>query len=142
MTMQGSSPMKRRVPKPRDLAPLMQFKKPQFDAKKRRLDAAAGRSVRYSLDLLPSNSPAFLTEPDAFTELVAGAIATETGRRPVLSTTGGTSDARFIKDACPVLEFGLVGQTMHQTDECVPIADLNRLTAIYTRVLAAYFADR
>ncbi|MCJ2036653.1 succinyl-diaminopimelate desuccinylase [Methylobacterium sp. J-068] len=108
-----------------------------------RLDRAAGRSVRYTLDLLPSNSPAFLTEPDAFTELVAGAIATETGRRPVLSTTGGTSDARFIKDACPVIEFGLVGQTMHQTDECVPVADLNRLTAIYTRVLAAYFgADR
>ncbi|MCK2054462.1 succinyl-diaminopimelate desuccinylase [Methylobacterium sp. 37f] len=104
-----------------------------------RLDAAAGRSVRYHLDLLPSNSPAFLTEPDAFTELVAGAIATETGRRPVLSTTGGTSDARFIKDSCPVIEFGLVGQTMHQTDECVPVADLNRLTAIYTRVLAAYF---
>ena len=107
-----------------------------------RLDAAAGRSVRYSLELLPSNSPAFLTEPDAFTELVAGAIATETGRRPVLSTTGGTSDARFIKEACPVIEFGLVGQTMHQTDECVPVADLNRLTAIYTRVLAAYFAGR
>lgn len=104
-----------------------------------RLDAAAGRSVRYHLDLLPSNSPAFLTEPDAFTELVAGAIVTETGRRPVLSTTGGTSDARFIKDSCPVIEFGLVGQTMHQTDECVPVADLNRLTAIYTRVLAAYF---
>jgi succinyl-diaminopimelate desuccinylase len=104
-----------------------------------RLAAAAGRSVRYTLDLLPSNSPAFLTEPDAFTELVAGAIATETGRRPVLSTTGGTSDARFIKDACPVIEFGLVGQTMHQTDECVPVADLNRLTAIYTRVLASYF---
>jgi succinyl-diaminopimelate desuccinylase len=104
-----------------------------------RLNRAAGRSVRYTLDLLPSNSPAFLTEPDAFTELVAGAIATETGRRPLLSTTGGTSDARFIKDVCPVIEFGLVGQTMHQTDECVPVADLNRLTAIYTRVLAAYF---
>lgn len=104
-----------------------------------RLDRAAGRGLRYTLDLLPSNSPAFLTEPDAFTELVAGAIATETGRRPLLSTTGGTSDARFIKEACPVIEFGLVGQTMHQTDECVAVADLNRLTAIYTRVLAAYF---
>ncbi|MDB5648010.1 succinyl-diaminopimelate desuccinylase [Methylobacterium sp.] len=104
-----------------------------------RLDRAAGRTSRYTLDLLPSNSPAFLTEPDAFTELVAGAITTETGRRPVLSTTGGTSDARFIKEACPVIEFGLVGQTMHQVDECVPVVDLNRLTAIYTRVLAAYF---
>ncbi|GJD31892.1 Succinyl-diaminopimelate desuccinylase [Methylobacterium adhaesivum] len=105
-----------------------------------RLERAAGNAVRYSLDLQPSNSPAFLTEPDAFTDLVAAAIETETGRVPKLSTTGGTSDARFIKDACPVIEFGLVGETMHQTDECVAVADLNRLTAIYTRVIAAYFA--
>ncbi|SFG86449.1 succinyl-diaminopimelate desuccinylase [Methylobacterium gossipiicola] len=105
-----------------------------------RLDRAAGDTVRYGLDLLPSNSPAFLTEPDAFTDLVMAAIETETGQVPQLSTTGGTSDARFIKDACPVIEFGLVGETMHQTDECVAVADLNRLTAIYTRVIAAYFA--
>ncbi|HJE23080.1 MAG TPA: succinyl-diaminopimelate desuccinylase [Methylorubrum populi] len=106
---------------------------------RRRLEAAAGNAVRFSLDLQPSNSPAFLTRPDAFVDLVADAIEAETGRRPVLSTTGGTSDARFIKDACPVIEFGLVGQTMHETDERVAVADLERLTAIYGRVLETYF---
>ena len=106
---------------------------------RRRLEAAAGNAVRFSLDLQPSNSPAFLTQPDAFVDLVAGAIEAETGRRPALSTTGGTSDARFIKDACPVIEFGLVGRTMHETDERVAVADLDRLTAIYGRVLSAYF---
>ncbi|GJD35984.1 succinyl-diaminopimelate desuccinylase [Methylobacterium aerolatum] len=106
---------------------------------RRRLDAAAGNAVRYLLDLQPSNSPAFLTRPDAFVGLVAEAIHAETGLTPVLSTTGGTSDARFIKDACPVIEFGLVGETMHQVDECVAVADIERLTAIYGRVLDAYF---
>ena len=62
-----------------------------------------------------------------------------TGRKPKLSTSGGTSDARFIKDYCPVLEFGLVGQTMHQVDECVPVADLVTLTAIYRRIIEKYF---
>ena len=100
---------------------------------------AAGNAVRFSLDLQPSNSPAFLTQPDAFVDRVADAIEAETGRRPALSTTGGTSDARFIKDACPVIEFGLVGRTMHETDERVAVADLDRLTAIYGRVLDAYF---
>lgn len=107
---------------------------------RRRLEAAAGNAVRFSLDLQPSNSPAFLTRPDAFVDLVADAIEAETGRRPVLSTTGGTSDARFIKDACPVIEFGLVGQTMHETDERVAVTDLERLTAIYGRVLETYFS--
>lgn len=106
---------------------------------RRRLDAAAGNAVRYTLDLAPSNSPAFLTRPDAFVDLVSDAIEAETGLRPKLSTTGGTSDARFIKDACPVIEFGLVGETMHQVDECVAVADLDRLTAIYVRMLDAYF---
>ncbi|MEA1831752.1 succinyl-diaminopimelate desuccinylase [Methylobacterium durans] len=106
---------------------------------RRRLEVAAGNTVRYTLDLQPSNAPAFLTRPDAFVDLVAGAIEAETGLRPELSTTGGTSDARFIKDACPVVEFGLVGETMHQVDERVPVADLERLTAIYRRVLEAYF---
>ncbi|GEP10942.1 succinyl-diaminopimelate desuccinylase [Methylobacterium gnaphalii] len=110
------------------------------DEIRRRLEEAAGTVVRFSLDLQPSNSPAFLTEPDAFVELVSEAIAAETGLTPKLSTTGGTSDARFIKDACPVIEFGLVGETMHQVDECVAVADLERLTAIYGRVLDAYFS--
>ena len=109
------------------------------DALRARLAGAAGNAVRYTLDLLPSNSPAFLTRPDAFVDLVSEAIEAETGRRPALSTTGGTSDARFIKDACPVIEFGLVGETMHQVDECVAVADIERLTAIYRRVLGAYF---
>ena len=81
----------------------------------------------------------FLTQKSDFVELVAAAIEAETGRRPQLSTSGGTSDARFIKDYCPVVEFGLVGATMHQTDERVAVADLERLTAIYRRVLDAYF---
>jgi succinyl-diaminopimelate desuccinylase len=68
------------------------------------------------------------------------AIAEVTGRKPRLSTTGGTSDARFIKDYCPVLEFGLVGQTMHQVDECTPVNDLLTLTAIYRRIIEKYFA--
>lgn len=105
----------------------------------RRLEAAAGNTVRFSLDLQPSNSPAFLTRPDGFVDLVSAAIHAETGLTPKLSTTGGTSDARFIKDACPVIEFGLVGQTMHQVDECVAVADLETLTAIYARVLDLYF---
>ncbi|KQQ12051.1 succinyl-diaminopimelate desuccinylase [Methylobacterium sp. Leaf123] len=108
---------------------------------RRRLEAAAGTTVRFSLDLQPSNSPAFLTQPDAFVDRVADAIEAETGRRPALSTTGGTSDARFIKDACPVIEFGLVGRTMHETDERVAVADLERLTAIYGRVLDVYFSS-
>ncbi|WP_232628060.1 succinyl-diaminopimelate desuccinylase [Methylobacterium sp. Leaf118] len=107
---------------------------------RRRLEAAAGDTVRFDLALQPSNAPAFLTQPDAFVDLVAEAIQAETGRRPALSTTGGTSDARFIKDACPVIEFGLVGQTMHEVDERVAVADLERLTAIYGRVVERYFS--
>ncbi len=63
-----------------------------------------------------------------------------TGSKPQLSTTGGTSDARFIKDYCPVLEFGLVGQTMHQTDERVAVADIETLTRVYQAVIERYFA--
>ncbi len=107
---------------------------------RRRLQAAAGNAVRYTATFEPTNAVAFLTEPDAFVTTVAGAIEAETGRGPTLSTTGGTSDARFIKNYCPVVEFGLVGRTMHQIDERVAVADLDRLTAIYQRILAAYFA--
>ena len=80
-----------------------------------------------------------LTKPGPFTDLAAAAIEEVTGRKPKLSTTGGTSDARFIKDYCPVLEFGLVGQTMHQVDECAPVKDLVTLTAIYRRIIDKYF---
>jgi succinyl-diaminopimelate desuccinylase len=106
---------------------------------RRRLDAAAGNAVRYEASFEPTNAVAFLTEPGRFVELFADAVEVETGRRPALSTTGGTSDARFIKDHCPVLEFGLVGQTMHQVDERVAVADLERLAAIYRRFLELYF---
>ncbi|MCW1918288.1 succinyl-diaminopimelate desuccinylase [Rhodobacter sp. KR11] len=82
----------------------------------------------------------FVTSPGAFTELVAGAVAAETGVRPVASTSGGTSDARFVKDHCPVVEFGLVGRTMHQVDESVPVAQIAQLKAIYGRILRDYFA--
>src|SRR5215217_8611658 len=105
----------------------------------RRLREAAGTTVRYSLSVDPTNAVAFLTPPDRFVDFVADAIEGETGIRPKLSTTGGTSDARFIKDACPVVEFGLVGQTIHQVDERVSVADLDRLAAIYRRVLDLYF---
>jgi len=83
----------------------------------------------------------FLTEPGEFSDLVAAAVKAETGLVPELSTSGGTSDARFIKDHCPVVEFGLVGKTMHQVDECVPLAEIEALKAIYSRILRAYFAS-
>src|ERR1700733_7197607 len=105
----------------------------------RAMIAAAGR-VRYAFDWPPSNADVFVTKPGPFTDLAISAIAEVTGRKPKLSTTGGTSDARFIKDYCPVLEFGLIGQTMHQVDECAPIADLVTLTAVYRRIIEKYFA--
>ena len=86
-----------------------------------------------------SNASAFLTKPGPFTTLFAEAVTAETGRVPKLSTTGGTSDARFIIKACPVVEFGLVGETMHAIDERVSVRDLETLTAIYRRVMAQYF---
>jgi succinyl-diaminopimelate desuccinylase len=106
---------------------------------KRAHDAAEGR-VRFHIEWEPSNADVFVTKPGPFTDLASSAIAEVTGRTPKLSTTGGTSDARFIKDYCPVLEFGLVGQTMHAVDECAPVADLVKLTAIYRRIIEKYFA--
>lgn len=82
----------------------------------------------------------FLTPPGDFSALVAGAVQTETGRKPEYSTSGGTSDARFVKDHCPVVEFGLVGRTMHQVDERVEVAQIHQLKAIYARILKDYFA--
>jgi succinyl-diaminopimelate desuccinylase len=82
----------------------------------------------------------FLTPPGALSDLVSAAVQAETGVTPELSTTGGTSDARFVKDHCPVVEMGLVGKTMHQVDECVPVEQITQLKAIYSRVLRDYFA--
>jgi succinyl-diaminopimelate desuccinylase len=106
----------------------------------RRAKAAAAAHLRYSFEWQPSNADVFVTKPGPFTQLAVAAIAEITGRQPKLSTSGGTSDARFIKNYCPVLEFGLVGQTMHQTDESTPVQDLVTLTAIYRRILEKYFS--
>ena len=83
---------------------------------------------------------AFLTPPGALSALVSKAVEAETGVTPEMSTTGGTSDARFIKSHCPVVEFGLVGKTMHQVDECVPVEQIHQLKRIYGRILSDYFA--
>ena len=84
---------------------------------------------------------AFLTPPGKLSDILSGAVEKATGIKPDLSTTGGTSDARFIKDFCPIAEFGLISQTMHKVDECVSLADLEKLTEIYDIVLDNYFAE-
>lgn len=106
----------------------------------RRLRDAAGNAVRYDLEFQPTNAVAFLTEPGPFVAMVADAVEAQTGKRPALSTTGGTSDARFIKSYCPVVEYGVVGQTMHQVDERVAVADLIALEAITHQLLTRYFS--
>jgi succinyl-diaminopimelate desuccinylase len=100
---------------------------------------AAAQGGRFRIDWEPSNAAAFLTKPGPFLDMVISAIAEVTNRQPALSTSGGTSDARFIKDYCPVVEFGLVNATMHKVDECVATADLVTLTATYRRILDRYF---
>jgi succinyl-diaminopimelate desuccinylase len=105
-----------------------------------RLAKAAGNRIRARIVWEPSNSNVFVTKPGAFTDLAVAAIEDVTGRKPELSTSGGTSDARFISRYCPVIEFGLVGQTMHQIDERTPVADLEKLTRIYRGVLDRYFS--
>ena len=84
----------------------------------------------------------FLTEPGPLVDVVARTIAAETGIEPELSTSGGTSDARFIKDFCPVVEFGPVNRTIHQANENIAVDDLRALTRIYGAVLERYFAQR
>lgn len=109
-----------------------------------RLQAAcdeAGRGFRGRVTLEAKISgEAFHTAPDGFTEVVAAAVERVTGRRPEPSTTGGTSDARFVRALCPVVEFGLVGATMHKVDEAAPVADLEALTEVYRAVIEAYVA--
>jgi succinyl-diaminopimelate desuccinylase len=104
-----------------------------------RLTKACGNRIRARIVWEPSNSNVFVTKPGPFTDLAVSAIEEVTGRKPELSTSGGTSDARFISSYCPVIEFGLVGQTMHQIDERVPVRDLERLTKVYRGILARYF---
>jgi len=101
---------------------------------------AAASKIKFAFKWEPSNAAVFVTKPGPFTDMVRDAITKATGRTPTLSTSGGTSDARFITNYCPVVEFGLVGQTMHQVDERVPLADLRALTAIYREIIDRYFA--
>lgn len=82
----------------------------------------------------------FLTEPGPGTDVVVGAVSDWMQARPALTTGGGTSDARFIKEICPVVELGLVGDTMHQVDERVPVEDIRSLAGIYLEILTRYFA--
>jgi succinyl-diaminopimelate desuccinylase len=107
-------------------------------------DEAAAVAARTGCEIDTSfvvGGEVFLTRPGAFTALVAAAVKQATGREPEFSTTGGTSDARFIRNHCPVAELGLPGATMHKTDECVPLAEIHRLGDIYLAILKAYFAD-
>jgi succinyl-diaminopimelate desuccinylase len=103
-------------------------------------DALDSVGRAYELTITPLAAEAFLTKADSMLVPLVGAITDVTGETPAFSTGGGTSDARFLKDYCPVVEFGLVGDTLHQVDERVPVADLERLTAIYRRFLERFFA--
>ncbi len=100
---------------------------------------AADYSVGIDLNIKISGE-SFITPPGPLSDLVARAVEAETGIMPELSTTGGTSDARFVKHHCPVVEFGLVGKTMHQVDERVEVAQIPQLKSIYSRILTDYFA--
>ncbi|MCR9271613.1 MULTISPECIES: succinyl-diaminopimelate desuccinylase [Mameliella] len=102
-----------------------------------KVDAAFGTTTEVRIKI---SGESFLTPPGPLSDLVSRAVAVETNITPEMSTTGGTSDARFVKDHCPVVEFGLVGKTMHAVDERVEIAHVHQLKAIYTRMLRDYFA--
>ncbi|MEM9349926.1 MAG: succinyl-diaminopimelate desuccinylase [Pseudomonadota bacterium] len=104
-----------------------------------RADAvAADYGVTITMETKVSGE-SFLTPPGPLSDLVQAAVKAETNRIPEMSTSGGTSDARFIKDHCPVVECGLVGKRMHAVDERVPVDDIHRLKAIYARILREYF---
>ena len=102
-------------------------------------EAAEGFSGRVEV-LCKISGEAFLTEPGAFTDVITAAVGDAIGRVPELSTTGGTSDARFIRALCPVVEFGLVGSTMHQVDERVPVEEIRQLAGAYQALIHRYFA--
>jgi len=108
-------------------------------ASRRRLRPGKDEPIEFELQWRDRPSPVFLTRNDRLIETLSGSIKAVTGRAPALSTSGGTSDARFIKDYSPVVEFGLVGQTMHMVDERVSLADLEALTRIYERFLQDWF---
>ncbi|MBA4789901.1 MAG: succinyl-diaminopimelate desuccinylase [Rhizobiales bacterium] len=116
------------------------FSLESLKAEIRRRLATAGEDGHFDLAFETGASESFLTAPGPFVSLICDTVAEVTGRRPEPSTTGGTSDARFIKDLCPVVEFGLVGQTMHQVDEATPVADLFALAEIYSTIITRYFS--
>jgi succinyl-diaminopimelate desuccinylase len=109
-----------------------------LQAEAAQVDAEFGTKTAVMIKI---SGESFLTPPGPLSDLVARSVAAQTGVTPELSTTGGTSDARFVKDHCPVVEFGLVGKTMHQVDERVEIAQIHQLKAIYARILKDYFAQ-
>ena len=113
----------------------------RLDAASRRKKYRKGRREPIEFDLAWRDRPShvFLTRDDKLIETLSGSVKAVTGRTPALSTSGGTSDARFIKDFCPVVEFGLVGKTMHMVDERVAVADLETLTQIYSRFIEDWF---
>ena len=108
-------------------------------AKKKKLRAGRKEPVEYEIIWRENPCHVFLTKDDRLIETLSKSVYAVTGRTPGLSTTGGTSDARFIKDYCPVVEFGLVGQTMHMVDERVALSDLETLTQVYERFIGDYF---
>lgn len=108
-----------------------------LEAEADRVAAETGTAISMETQI---SGEAFLTPPGPLSDLVSRAVEAETGRRPEMSTSGGTSDARFVRSHCPVVEFGLVGHRMHEVDERVWIQDILDLKRIYTRILADYFA--
>ncbi|WP_420963690.1 succinyl-diaminopimelate desuccinylase [Brucella sp. IR073] len=110
-------------------------------AKSGKLRPGRDTPVRYELSWRERPSHVFLTRDEKLVDTLSASVETVTGRRPELSTSGGTSDARFIKDYCPVVEFGLVGKTMHMVDERAALSDLEMLTRIYQDFLERFFAQ-
>ncbi|CAN5146277.1 succinyl-diaminopimelate desuccinylase [soil metagenome] len=109
-------------------------------AKLREACAVAGEGFRGSVSVEGrASGEAFLTQRGDFTDVICAAVREATGREPELSTSGGTSDARFIRALCPVVEFGLVGASMHKVNEAVPVADLETLTTAYEALIRGYF---
>ncbi|MBS8262519.1 succinyl-diaminopimelate desuccinylase [Roseibium polysiphoniae] len=105
------------------------------------LSDAASDDLEWSVEFRRDASESFLTRDEMLIKALSNAVEATTGRVPALTTGGGTSDARFVKNYCPVVEFGLVGQTMHKVDECVALADVDGLTAIYRQFLDDYFKE-
>ena len=104
------------------------------------VDSFGSWPVTFELAWRDRPSEVFLTRNEKLIAALCSSVRAVTGRTPGLSTSGGTSDARFIKDHCPVVEFGLVGKTMHMVDERVAVADLETLTRIYEVFIERWFS--